>query len=258
MNELPGSLIWTFSLIGFLVVMSSLSVTLGFRNLVKYRLRIMYVPVFISSLMFVAAIATGFAMLPSDFQTIPQFGPVHDLVQQTNPLLLTNLNSIEYGVDEIPYGLWRGDQENVGEYNGAFRTIVIELQEEDVEQSLWSVESTYWHELGHHLWYWFLTDDERAVWAGIYDKDYYIWSNEGFPYFPTDYASTSAKEDFAESFSRFVIDYPDKEFKWAYRTQFLDPERELFLKMFLQRIFEEDPDCGVPVVSCVRVEGGVV
>lgn len=56
------------------------------------------------------------------------------------------------------------------------------------------------HEIGHSLYYEYLTKEERSRWQDLY---------ENTSVFITNYASTEASEDFAESFASTVHCYYD-------------------------------------------------
>jgi len=241
-----------FFLIVLMFITSVYSLAVAWAGLIKRRNRWFYLPVFTSSLLLLVSLSFLLPATSSSFSVEPGFGPVQDLVDKTHPVLLENLRVVEYGVEVIPSRLFDDNSDNVGEYNGVFRSIVMIRDNDDLE---W----TYWHELAHHVWYWLLSDSERSVWVGIHAKDSYVWAEGSYPYFPTEYASTSPQEDFADSFARYVYEYHvSDEYRWNYRTENLDPERLFVLKMFFQSIFE-DSDCQlVPAVACAVVEQEVM
>lgn len=52
------------------------------------------------------------------------------------------------------------------------------------------------HELGHHLWYYYLTDAERSGYTEVRKTNYYFVSS---------YASYNEREDFAEMFMHLML-----------------------------------------------------
>jgi hypothetical protein len=70
----------------------------------------------------------------------------------------------------------------IGTYIPASRSIWLDKSQE--------FDGVWLHEIGHHLWYYHLTDAERATFTTLHTTA---------P--PTNYSTTSVEEDFAESFS---------------------------------------------------------
>lgn len=70
----------------------------------------------------------------------------------------------------------------IGTYIPASRTIWIDKNTE--------FDGVWLHEIGHHLWYYHLTDTERTTFTTLHPTS---------P--PTNYSTTSVEEDFAESFA---------------------------------------------------------
>lgn len=53
-----------------------------------------------------------------------------------------------------------------------------------------SMEKTFWHEYGHHIWYTQLEEDFKSDWC-----------NYNFTKYPSDYAETDCKENYAETYA---------------------------------------------------------
>jgi hypothetical protein len=144
-----------------------------------------------------------------------------DFLTITNQEYLDHLSSVEFAPTSITFS-----EHRAGDYNQYTRTIRIKLNE--AKYSVW------FHELGHHLWYYLLTDDERAEWLRM-DASYhsqYASGNRTSDLFPDEYAMKNSGEDFAESFS-FLVAFPTE-------NNHLSQDRVRFLTSVIRRI---SPNC---------------
>lgn len=185
-------------------------------------------------------------MLSPGLSISPAHGQIPALVHQTNPVLLENLREVNHQLDDLPTYFFDDNKNSSGEYNGVYRTISMEATDEGYE------EFTWWHELAHHIWYWHLTDAERIIWRGTWGKDTLYYINDIYPYYPTEYAKTDPHEDFADSFARFIYEYNHPEKEMFFRTENLDPERELILTLILQRILDGTCYQNDTIQDCVQ------
>ena len=107
---------------------------------------------------------------------------IHDL-QGTPNELTTGLALVTNTQTLTTFFRNAADENSIGTYSQMDRTIYLKPG--------YGTTDTWWHELGHHIYYYRLTDAQRDDWGHIHAA-----GGE-----PTDYAYTSAAEDFAESYS---------------------------------------------------------
>ena len=138
----------------------------------------------------------------------------------TNPHLLHGLRSIRVTADENDFhelNLNGKKEVSIGQYSLLNREILLlEPLGLDVD--------TYWHELGHHIYYQLLTSEEIKAFDKIHNSSFATKT------FPTKYASTDAKEDFADSFELWVFGMNDP------IGRRLDPAREQMINSSIARI----------------------
>ncbi len=77
---------------------------------------------------------------------------------------------------------------SIGSYSPAIRVIVLKDS---------ATQEVLAHELGHHIWFFHLGRVDRENYKTIYQSGNH----------PTEYASTSKEEDFAESFELYALGY---------------------------------------------------
>jgi len=237
---------WLMLLFSVFAVLSS------WAGLLRYKKRMFYVYIFVSSITLIFAVAFVYDISSPSFSV---YGDVNGFVENTNPVLLEGLHVVDFTRSSVPVSLFEDTSDNAGEYNPANRRIIVV----PVNASYaWFDEFSWWHELGHHVWHWHLTDEEREVWKGMYAKDMYIEEAGEFPYFTTDYAKTSYGEDFSESFARWVYDYSDGEQYARYKTENLDPDRKYILMLFMRRFLGDSCSEYVDPVECMRVTNVMV
>ena len=115
------------------------------------------------------------------------------MIALSHPLLLEGLKRVQMTPPSLftVQGLFL--RESRGNYNPADRSIYIDSDDVNV----W----TWWHELGHHVWFILMTTEEKEAWNNHYLKQRALYT-DGF--YPTMYAKKNAREDFAESFMLYV------------------------------------------------------
>lgn len=152
------------------------------------------------------------------------------MIALSNPLLLEGLKR----VDMIPpphFSLQKFSPNSAGNYNPSDRRIFIDAH----SLSVW----TWWHELGHHVWFILMTTEEKQAWIAHYEKQRAVYA-DGF--YPTMYAKKNVREDFAESFMLYVgynelrgsMLHPDL-------PTGLDVERRYMLEQVIQRLTDCEP-----------------
>lgn len=221
---------WMFMQFGWLTLATILVIIVTAKGLLEKQKRILYVPLLMATISFTLAASIFVqAIFPAELHVTPSTGKTYELVQETNPLLLENLRRINHDKEELQKFPWQEVNHAVaGEYNAFFRSINM------VQERTYATELTYWHELGHHIWYWKLQEFERSIWKGIWVKDTYYETHNIYPYFPSNYAKQSPEEDFADSFARWMFQYRNDADTPHFRTENLDPERERILKLIIQ------------------------
>lgn len=98
----------------------------------------------------------------------------------------------------------------IGTYQYASRSIWID--KESADPGVWI------HEVGHHVWYYHLTDDERTTFSSFHNESQ-----------PTNYSSKNIQEDFAESFAIY----------FGVKDGMLNSERWHFINTVTTRILSE-------------------
>ena len=98
-------------------------------------------------------------------------------------------------------------QKAAGAYNPALGTITIDLGE--TAHDLPEFSRVAWHEVGHHVWYYLLNDDQRSEFIAIHSTslragdcwvEFKMCDKLNAAGFPSSYSIQSVDEDFAESF----------------------------------------------------------
>ena len=138
-------------------------------------------------------------------------------IAHTNPALIQYLGDVYCHEARGVAGLF-WDDDTSGQYDSVSRKMYLKYPE------------SWWHELGHHIWHWLLTDEQRADYTRVFD------SGTGSP---THYAKQSVEEDWAESFAFY---YAPGEFiqrnKLNETTDTLDERRDILIDFYVSRIIE--------------------
>lgn len=103
------------------------------------------------------------------------------------------------------------------------------------KRPLWDIEETWQHEKGHLIFLRDLNESQRAEWELLFNNSvdgsllnengkFELLAN-GSSYFVSEYAKTDYEQDFAESFSAWVL-------KWNK----LDFKKELFMKKYVEEL----------------------
>ena len=263
MVAIPSHLLYRYILYAVLLVSSFLSIYLSLKSIARIRsLRTNSRPegiarrVALSFLfglllptIFIAAVSLSSVSYLFDTGLhiqgdVENVNDVQYFVGRTNSLLLEDLRVIDVSNDWYAQLL----SDSPGTYYAFSRTLFLDLNLSRNVSSSQSLESVWWHELGHHIWHYLLNDTERDGFTGLHMKDEYYELTGDHGYFPTNYAMKNVQEDFSESFSRWVIDDINGEFHWAYRTERLDPERAHIIRQSIRRITHCELD---DAVRCV-------
>ena len=118
-----------------------------------------------------------------------------------------------------------------GEYIHDTENIILYTKKHQVS----IIRRTAEHEIGHYIYYSVFNESQRNEWKNIYDNsvsDKYLSDEEkiellsnGSSIFVSRYAETEPDEDFAESFSAFVLGWNK-----------LDKEREAFMRRYVEKL----------------------
>jgi len=106
-------------------------------------------------------------------------------ILQTNSAMIDGLKKVEFGMSRPHFYVKRTNA------SGIYYPLLREIQ-----MKSGSGISTWYHELGHHVWYHHFNSDQRARWNLLW-----LAGNH-----PTEYAETDVEEDFADSFTIFALD----------------------------------------------------
>jgi hypothetical protein len=143
-------------------------------------------------------------------------------VAETDPALLEGLRLIKASAS-LPITIV-DSKKNAGFYLATTRTMTLEVVNRQV----------YWHELGHHIWFWLLDDYERSAYADLHDYDIshmvlFIGDDHGYG-FPSRYAITTVEEDFAETMIIYVAGLDDP------FGRNIDPRRKEIIDSAIRRL----------------------
>ena len=174
---------------------------------------------------------------PVVFALMTNYGTVHmkadlpedessyvlNYIFSVNPKLTEGLRMID--LRESPHSVefylwqinWKLRQETpaVGMYTPLTKKIYIPLNGNIT--SVQQLESVWIHELGHHVWFYLLTTEERQSFIELHDLDMdqietnkltnetNITTNLTTIGLPSEYAEKSIEEDFADSFQRYFL-----------------------------------------------------
>jgi hypothetical protein len=147
-------------------------------------------------------------------------------VSETHPALLHDLHHV--GVDGDLSSLFLSKSAS-GFYMPATRSITLKSVYRPI----------YWHELGHHIHSWLLTDEERAAYASLheYDLDRFHLFDTWMPRtFPSEYAMSGVEEDFADTFIIYAAGTDDP------FGRSIDPRRKEIIDTAVRRITQ----CNLP------------
>ena len=138
-------------------------------------------------------------------------------IAHTNPALMQYLGEVYcYKARGVAGVFWEDDTS--GQYDPVSRRLYLKYPE------------SWWHELGHHIWHWLLTDEQREDYTRVFD------SGSGSP---SKYAEQNVEEDWAESFAYY---YAPGEFIQYHNlnatTDVLDERREILIDFYVGRIVE--------------------
>ena len=191
---------------GMLIIFTFLSLTTALlkQKRIKVFTGIIYSFTILSLVLAVYGLGTLFQ---SPLSVVSEDGTGLSLIAETNPDLLSGLNEVNLvkfdGINKFKHG-----KTTVATYYAMDRALTIPHNVvTHIDEAPVMVEEIWWHELGHHIWFWHMSDQERQAFEGIHARDWLRVEHEEFPYFPTNYSKTNVREDFAESFSRWVIDW---------------------------------------------------
>lgn len=92
----------------------------------------------------------------------------------------------------------------VAQYLPSTETIVLYTIKDD---TLNETEKNFYHELGHKVWYEYMSDEQR---------DEYLFLFNQTTDFISEYAKTSEKEDFAENYAQFRLNNTINQIKYLF------------------------------------------
>ncbi len=95
----------------------------------------------------------------------------------------------------------------VGYYDKIKNNMTITMA---LNRSIDDIERTFYHELGHHVFNVIITEEEIDRWKNLEIKEY-----------PSSYANTSLREDFAESFKFYVFNELEVEPQKTYMDDYV-------------------------------------
>jgi hypothetical protein len=152
---------------------------------------------------------------------------VFDFVAGTATPFLDQLRLVSVE-DPQTFALLGGDKRTVGNYRALDRSIHI--------MNTAVIPEVWFHELGHAVWFYQMTDAQRNTFDEIHELTMHTNGT-----FPSTYARTNAREDWAESFSIYVV---------SANGGGLDIHRRFLVENVIKSI---DPEC-VPDVIVVGNE----
>lgn len=154
-------------------------------------------------------------------------------INRTHPALLKNLRSVSIISPQLYLDVFALSLTNsLGVYVAPTRSIYI---------SEYTSPYPWRHELGHHLWYYHLTNQERDSFISLHERDINV------NFFPSAYAMTDAGEDFAESFQMLISESSISE----RRSEWMENSggRAELISDVLQRL----TGCASPSPSCAFI-----
>jgi hypothetical protein len=157
-------------------------------------------------------------MLSSSLTVVTNHPADFDLLSMTNVEYLENLRVVDFTIPA--FGERSSKSNDISTYNPIDRSIHIKSQLAD--------KTVWFHELGHHIHSYLLTDGERLAFDSIHQHDVAALSSGKMTDFPSAYSATNVREDFAESFMYYVNDPAPSEH--------LNPSRIELFDMIVQRI----------------------
>jgi len=200
---------------------------------------------------FLSFLDGGSVSVNSEYMVLDQ------LVLTTRPELTKHLRAVDFTTHPInpEYYAWRAKSEAVGLYTPLTRTIFIPVDGRIETYSDFDI--IWWHELGHHVWYYHMSAEQRDRFTKSHEESiaaYYSTSfnvtESQFKYgFVSDYAHTSISEDFAESFSYYIVANNNAE--WALEEGY--SRAELIKEILQDTIGCSDPECArIPMSASVE------
>jgi hypothetical protein len=105
----------------------------------------------------------------------------------------THLVNAIYDLEQrITYNATLNDS-TAAQYRPGTQTILLYTLKEN---NLSNIEGDFYHELGHKVWFVYLTEEQQTKYTALYNKT----TN-----FVSDYAKTDVKEDFAENYKAYRL-----------------------------------------------------
>ena len=139
-------------------------------------------------------------------------------VYNTNPKLLDGLKKIKFDEERLWFFQSKDSTTN-GIYMHAIKEIRIKA----------ASTGTWYHEVGHHVWYHHMTYHERLAWSRYW---------ETADHFLTNYSRKNPQEDFADTFMLYTLS------EAFIRVEQGSHDRAIMLQAILRRILEcAEPHC---------------
>ncbi len=146
-------------------------------------------------------------------------------IVRTHPALLDGLKYVTFGKPSLLSYRRIFYEGSSGNYNPSDRSIYIYGENINVY--------TWWHELGHHVWFIHTTREEKRAWINHYNTE---------KFYPTNYSMKNAQEDFADSFMLY-IGYNDLRGQMIDKTKptGLNVNRRYMIETIIQRLTGCEP-----------------
>jgi hypothetical protein len=163
---------------------------------------------------------------------VDSFSSTLNAISITHPDLLSKIHTIELSNKALSFEFGRFTK--IGSYSMVGKRIEMYVDEPD----------TWWHEIGHLIWYEYMTFSERKEYEVLHKADLIRVKHGIFPYTSTEYSLTSVEEDWADHFQRYTMEYICENECYSiycrrekqYRTELMDFERKTIIKSVLQNV----------------------